>query len=104
MPVNRLTVRKLPFNMVADAQEAIQKLVKKGVIEEVMEPTVWCAPSQFLRKPKGHGVRLVNNFIGINRIIYRVGHLLASPSQIMAEILPGSPIFFTLDFTPGYFQ
>ena len=42
--------------------------------------------------------------VPVNRFIERVGHPFAPTSQIMAEILPVSRIFFALVFTSGYFQ
>ena len=45
--------RKIPFRLLPKVKEELTRMREAGIIEEVMEPTDWCAPMVLVVKPNG---------------------------------------------------
>ena len=106
VPVKRLTVRQSRFFMKAAEDELLEKLMKAGVLGRLDENTTteWLSRGHFVLKPDGKRVRLVTDFIDLNRYIDRPVHPFPKPDAVFKSILSGSKWFAKLDALHGYFQ
>ena len=102
-PTNYSTARRCPANLEPDANKQISDMIDADIIEEVHSSSRWCARGAFIPKAKG-GVRLVVNFQPLNRYCKRAGWPFASTEHIKNSLKTDSRLFWTMDFTRGYFQ
>ena len=68
-PLRVHVARNVPRHLQADAEKLTKETLESRLIEPVDEPTDWCAPSFFVQKPSGRGVRLVTDFRALNKVL-----------------------------------
>ena len=102
-PMKMTSARKIPLHMQKAADEAVQALLKAGVIEPVKEPSEWVSPGHFVKKPNG-SARLVVDFTALNQIVERPIHPFATGMDIISSLKPTSRWFAKLDAVSGYNQ
>lgn len=73
----------------------LDKMVKSGMVEEITEPTEWCAPMLLLPRKSGQ----VRIFVGLNRLnqaVERERYFLQTLDDILPQ-LSGTTMFLQLD-------
>ncbi len=104
-PIHVTTAKAVPLHQQKAADELIDDLLAKGVIERVEHPTEWISPGFFVDKEGGKaGVRLVSSYVRLNEAIDRPVHPFPSTQDILQGLLPDSKVFAKLDAIHGYFQ
>ena len=71
---------KLP--LLPKIKDKIDWLLSLGVIEQVDEPTHWCAP--IIVAPKAQGIRLCVDLSRLNKSVMRQRHVLPFVDQVLA--------------------
>ena len=104
VPYRISTPRQVPLRFQEEAERTIIKLLEAGVIVRVEGPEPWCAPALFVPKADGISVRMVTDFIKINRFVIRPVHLFPSVQDIVQCIPAGTAFFTKMDPIHGYFQ
>jgi transposase InsO family protein len=104
-PKRKLTSRQVPLHMQAQADEVVNELLAKGVLQKVNTPTEWISLGHFVPKEGGRaGLRLVTDYIDVNEYVLRPVHPFPSSQDIIQSIKGGSKWFAKLDAVQGYFQ
>ena len=96
------TARKVPFPLLPKVKEELDRMLKEGIIEEVTEPTDWCAPMVPVVKPNGK-VRICVDLRKLNEAVKRERYILPTLEDI-APKLAGAKVFSKLDASSGYWQ
>ena len=97
---NTISIARLvPLRMQRAANQVISDLLKKQVITKVNKPTTWGAPRFFVPKPNGTSVRLVTDYMKLNKFVKRPIHPFPSATEIMQSI-PEDAIFLQ-NLTPS---
>jgi hypothetical protein len=78
-------------------------MLKAIVIKQVTRPTMWCSLGKFVEKPGG-GLRLVQDYVALNKNVLRPAEPFSSADKIQKHILPTSRYFASLDLLSGYWQ
>ena len=94
----------MPYNLLGDAEQLIDSLVKSGVIAECHEATDYCAGSNFIRKLHSNGVRLMTDLRALNSNSNRLGLLFWASAELQKNILGDSKVYWTLDFLMATFK
>ena len=102
-PTKVTTARPVPLHFRKEADEVIEKALVEGIIARVTQPTTWCSPAFFVRKPNG-GLRLVTDFTGLNKWVHRPIHPFPAPHSIVSGLDPSSRVIAKLDALSGYHQ
>lgn len=105
-PVKVTTARRIPIPLVEAVNEELQRMLDKGIIEKVTEPTDWCAPIVVVPKEGGQTckkVRICVDLRGLNRAVERENYTLPTIDDVIAK-LDGGTVFSTLDAASGYYQ
>ena len=102
-PTKVSTAQPIPLHFQKEADEIIDKALREGIIERVSQPTEWCSPAFFVKKPGG-GLRLVTDFTGLNKRVKRPVHPFPAPQSIISGLDPRSTVFAKADALSGYHQ
>lgn len=78
-------------------------MVRSGVIEEIKEPTDWCAPMVPVPKQKKDEVRICVNLKRLNLAVKREKYVLPTIDDILPKLLRCSP-FWTRRAGSGKFH
>lgn len=103
-PINVTTARQTPLKFVDEADNLVEELLKCKVIAKVEKPTTWCSPAFFVPKADGKRVRLVTDFVHLNKFIQRPVHPFPAVKEILQAIPSTARVFAKLDAVQGYFQ
>jgi hypothetical protein len=105
-PVKRLTARTSKFFLRDMEDKLLEKLLKAGVLGRLDGNTVtdWLSRGHFLLKPCGKKVRLVTDYMDINKFIDRPVHPFPRPDAVFRAVRSESKWFAKLDALHGYFQ
>ena len=60
--------RKIHFSLLPKVKEELQRMLEAGIIEEVTEPSDWCAPMVPVLKPNGK-VRTCVDLRILNKVV-----------------------------------
>ena len=101
-PYSVSTPRRIPFPLLPKVEEELKRMVAAGVIEEITEPTDWCAPMVPVVKKNGK-VRICVDLRRLNEAVKRENFFLPTLEDI-APKLAGAVVFSTLDAASGYYQ
>ena len=96
--------RPIPLRFQEPANAEISKYIASGIIVPCDKPTKWCSPAFLVPKGDGKHVRLVTDYIKLNRFIVRPVHPFPSVSDIIQSIPAPAACFAKLDATHRYFQ
>ena len=77
------TARWVPKHYEPESKKKISELIEPKVIAPVEEPTTWCSPAFFVPKADGKRVRLVTDFIALNKFVRRPTHPFPSTREII---------------------
>jgi len=101
-PYSVHTARRVPIPLMQKVKEELQRLKEAGVVEEIQEPTDWCAPMVTVMKKNG-SVRICTDFKQLNKAVKRERYMLPTLEDILHK-LRGAKVFSKLDATSGFFQ
>ncbi|CAB4027684.1 Retrovirus-related Pol poly from transposon, partial [Paramuricea clavata] len=96
------TPRRIPFPLLPLVEAELKRMKDEGIIEEVTEPTEWCAPIVPVPKKNGQ-VRICVDMKKLNEAVKRERYVLPSLDDI-APSLHGSEVFSKLDAASGFWQ
>ena len=102
-PLHVNVPRRTPYAYQKVAKEELDRLVALGVLEEVSGSSEWISPMSFVPKPDGT-VRLVADFVHLNKYVKRPVHPFDSPRDILAKIDADAKHFAVFDAKSGYWQ
>jgi hypothetical protein len=80
----------------------LERMKKAEVIEEITEPTDWCAPMVAVMKKTG-AVRVCADLKKLNQAVKRERYMIPTIEDILHK-LKGAKIFSKLDATSGFWQ
>ena len=103
-PLRVLTARPVPHHFRQAADLLVKKLIKAGIITRVEQPTEWISSGHFVLKPNGKDLRLVTDYVHLNKFIERPVHPFPCTQDILKNIPAGSTWFAKLDTLHGYYQ
>jgi transposase InsO family protein len=96
------TARRVPIPLTSKVREELRRMEEYGIIEEVTQPTDWCAPMVPVLKKNGK-VRICVDLKKLNEQVKRERFILPTPEEITAELC-GATVFSSLDAASGFFQ
>ena len=91
----------IPLPLLPKVKDEIDRLLSLGVIEQVDEPTQWCAP--IVVGPKAQGIRLIVDLSRLNESVMRERHVLPYVDQVLAQ-LAGAQVFSKLNYYYAFLQ
>ena len=74
-----------PFPLLPKVQEELEQMLANGIIEQVSEPTDWCAPMVPVPKPNGN-VRICVDYKKLNESVKRKLFMLPSLDDIAPKL------------------
>ena len=95
--------RPIPFPRRKLADEAIQEMLRDGVITKVEEPTQWVAPMVVVPKPNQNKVRICTDYTELNKHILREIHPMSTVDSSLAMLGKGV-VFSKIDANCGFWQ
>ena len=81
VPYSVTTARRIPFPLLPKVQEELEQMLANGIIEQVSEPTDWCAPMVPVPKPNGN-VRICVDYKKLNESVKRELFMLPNLDDI----------------------
>lgn len=102
-PYSVNTPRRVPFPLLPKVEREIKCMLNLGIIEEVTEPTDWCAPMVPAPKRNKDEVRVCVDLKRLNKGVKRERYILPTLDDITPK-LAGAKVFSTLDASSGFWQ
>ena len=93
--------RCIPLPLLPKVKDEIERLLSLDVIEQVDEPTQWCAPIAVA--PKAQGIQLCVDLSRLNKSVMRERHVLPTVDQMLAQ-QAGTQVFSKLDATTHFYK
>uniref|UniRef100_A0A3P9JYQ5 Gypsy retrotransposon integrase-like protein 1 n=1 Tax=Oryzias latipes TaxID=8090 RepID=A0A3P9JYQ5_ORYLA len=103
VPYSVSTPRRVPFPLLPKVEKEIKRMLNLGIIEEVPEPTDWCAPMVPAPKRNKEEVRVCVDLKRLNKGVKRERYILPTLDDITPK-LAGAKVFSTLDASSGFWQ
>lgn len=102
-PYSLTSPRRVPFPLLPKVESELNRMLKMGIIEEVTEPTDWCAPMVPVEKKTRERVRVCVDLKRLNNAVKRERYMLPTLEDIAPQ-LAGAKVFSTLDASCGFWQ
>lgn len=102
VPYSVSTARRVSAPLFPKVRAELERMVGCGVIEEVKEPTEWCAPMVPVPKKSGE-VRICVDLKRLNTAVKRERYVLPTIDDILPR-LADSRVFSLLDAASGFWQ
>ena len=102
-PYSANTPRRVPFPLLPRVEKELKRMLNLGIIEEVTEPTDWCAPMVPAPKRNKDEVRVCVDLKRLNKGVKRERYILPTLDDITPK-LAGAKVFSTLDASSGFWQ
>lgn len=80
------SVRRVPFPMLQKVKEGLKRMENSGVIEQVTQPTEWCAPMVPILKKNSAKARTCVNLTELHKSVKREHYILPTPHGITAKL------------------
>lgn len=96
------TARKIPSPLLPQVDEELKRRLETGIIDQVTEPTEWCAPMVPIVKPTGK-MWISVDLRRLNEAVKRERYVLPTLYDV-APKLSGAKEFSELDASRGYWQ
>ena len=93
--------RRVPVAQKAEVKAEIERLVNKGVITKVVEPTDWISSMVVVRKP--NKLRVCLDPKDLNKAIKRSKYMMPTIDDILPKVSKGK-VFTVLDAKDGFWQ
>ena len=95
-----------PIHLREKAKQRIQYFVEQDILEPLENgyPIQYCSPLLVIPKPKRDEVRLVANFIELNKRLYRTRHVPSPGIEEFSRVVRNHKYFFSLDIRDAYGQ
>lgn len=103
VPYSVNTPRRVPFPLLPKVEKELKRMLSLGIIEEVTNPTDWCAPMVPAPKRNNDQVRVCVDLKRLNKGVKRERYILPTLDDITPK-LAGAKVFSTLDASSGFWQ
>jgi len=97
-----LPARNIPIAIKSDVKCEIERLVERGILEEVTEPTPWVSQMAVVRKSNGK-IRICIDPQSLNKVLVRERYKLPTFEDILPE-LHNAKIFTKLDVKEAFYH
>ena len=95
IPYSVITARRVQFPLLSKVEAEIIRMENEGIIEEVTEPTDWCAPIVPVLK-KNRNIRICVDLKKLNEAVKRERYILSTLEDVASKLV-GAKVFFTLE-------
>lgn len=102
VPYSVHTARRVSVPLVPKVKTELERMVKCGVIQEITEPTEWCAPMVAVPKKSGQ-IRICVDLKQLNKAVKREKFVLSTIDDILPK-LAHAQVFSLLDAASGFWQ
>lgn len=102
VPYSVTTARRISVPMLSRVKLELERMMAAGVIEEIKEPTEWCAPMVAVPKKNGQ-IRICVDLKQLNKAVKREKYMLPTIDEILPR-LAEAKVFSLLDAASGFWQ
>ena len=102
MPAAIPMARRIPTPLLDKVKAELERMKKNNIIEEITDPTDWCAPIVAVMKKSG-AVRICTDLKKLNTAVKRELYIIPNIEDLLYK-MKDSTVFSKLDATSGFWQ